>query len=388
MTQRKNPAVLAALPGALALATPGTAGALSLGEMVEGVFPTPGLAFAAGLAGGALVGGAVVGMVSLAHGRSRANAKGDAEPREDPGRTASGEPVRCPRHLRVEDASQPAPEQEPVRRGPAHAASDYEQIATNYVGRANFRERMAHRAAGVAATLRERMGASQMDGIPVIERADGSVGDVGTSWWDRAVGSAPAPSVSMGALATAAEAEAAAIPSDFSASDADRLAAAARRAEGIARRVALVDEGSYPERRTVDDLAAVDDDWAAALRSLDERIAEQAPAQDPLGFIDVAGGADTLDEPDGLEPDTSFIPFRTPAGHPEVVDTDSYVDYLIEDEFSKNSSTAARRSSRRFLRLLEGGTQASQPTSRHLADSAPRPSYEGKHFSTPEVAEA
>lgn len=387
MTQRRNPAVLAALPGALALATPDVAGALSLGEAVEGVFPTPGLAFAAGLAGGALVGGAVVGVASLVRGRSRAHVEGCAEAEDELDWTAPGEPVRRPRHLRVEDVSQPNPEQEPARRGPAHAASDYEQIATNYVGRASFRERMAHRAAGVAATLRERMGASQMDGVPVIERADGSVGDVGTAWWDRAVGSAPAPAVSMGALASAAEAEAATIPSDFSASDADRLAAAARRAEGIARRVALVDEGSYPEHRTVDDLAA-DDDWAAALRSLDERIAEQAPAQDPLGFIDVAGGADTLDEPDGLEPDTSFIPFRTPAGHPEVVDTDSYVDYLIEDEFSKNSSTAARRSSRRFLRLLEGGTQASQPTSRHLADSAPRPSYEGKHFSTPEAAEA
>lgn len=388
MTQRRNPAVLAALPGALALATPGVAGALSLGEAVEGVFPTPAIAFAAGLAGGALAGGVVVGVASFARGRSRARAEREAEPGDDLAQTAAGEPVRSPRHLSAGDVPQPAPEQGPVAHGPAHAASDYEQIATNYAARASFRERMAHRAAGVAATLRERMGASQMDGLPVIERADGSVGDVGTAWWDRAVGSAPAPAVSMGALASAAEAEAATIPSDFSATDADRLAAAARRAEGIARRVALVDEGPYPERRTVDDLAAVDDDWAAALRSLDERIAEQAPAQEPLGFIDVAGGAETLDEPDGLEPDTSFIPFKTPAGHPEVVDTDSYVDYLIEDEFSKNSSTAARRSSRRFLRILEGGTQASQPTSRHLADRAPRPSYEGKHFSVAEVVEA
>lgn len=87
-----------------------------------------------------------------------------------------------------------------------------------------------------------------------------------------------------------------------------------------------------------------------------------------------------------MEPQTAFIPFKTPGGHPEVVDTETYVDYLIEDEFSKNSSTVARRSSRRFLRLLEGGTQS---TSRHLADSsASRSLYVGKHFSLPHAAEA
>ena len=95
---------------------------------------------------------------------------------------------------------------------------------------------------------------------------------------------------------------------------------------------------------------------------------------------------DTLDEPDNMEPQTAFIPFKTPGGHPEVVDTETYVDYLIEDEFSKNSSTAARRSSRRFLRLLEGGTQ---PASRHLADTGvSRSTYVGKHFALPRAAEA
>ena len=68
------------------------------------------------------------------------------------------------------------------------------------------------------------------------------------------------------------------------------------------------------------------------------------------------------------------------------MDTETYVDYLIEDEFSKNSSTAARRSSRRFLRLLEGGTQ---PASRHLADTGvSRSTYVGKHFALPRAAEA
>ncbi|MBM6773978.1 hypothetical protein [Olsenella profusa] len=423
---RRNPAVVAGLAGTLALGAPRAAGALSLTEAIDGLLPTPTIAFSAGVIGGAVLTGAVIGTATLV---SRRRARRDAEassasslvPTPEAGGSASAEKdrdaesaspaergaaagsARRPRHLRTDvpddepeapraaapradaapaDADAPSA---PARPGARHAATDYEQIATNYVGCASFRERMAHRAAGVAATLRERMGASRMEGVPVIERADGSVGDVGTSWWELAVGSAPAPSVTMSDLASAAAS--AAIPSDFSVTDAERLAAAARRSADISRRVALVDEGAYPEHRTVDDLSA-DDDWAAALRSLDERIAEEGPTQDPIGFIDVAGGADTLDEPDGLEPDTSFIPFKTPAGHPEVVDTDSYVDYLIQDEFSKNSSTAARRSSRRFLRVLEGGTQATQGASRHLADAEPRTGHAAKHFPAPEAAEA
>ena len=222
-----------------------------------------------------------------------------------------------------------------------------------------------------------------MDGLPVIERADGSVGDVGTAWWTQAVG-AEAIIKDSGFATSASEADELAIPSDFSESDLQRLRKAELRAQSIAARVAYVDEGAYPERRTVEDLDH-GDDWASALRSLDEKIASSAPSQDPIGFIDSVGGEDTLDEPDNLEPQTAFIPFKVPGGHPNVVDTESYVDYLIEDEFSKNSSVSARRSSRRFLRVLEGGTQ---PASRHLADTVSAPSYVGKHFSMPEAAEA
>lgn len=376
MMQRRNPAVRAGLLGVSTLLVPVTARAASLAEAIDATFESPSLAFAAGVAGGVLATAFAATTFAVAHRASeRAERRGGSGPAGDP-----PAPAYRPRHLREQaepQDEQGGGDQEP--HGPSHAASSYEQIAENYARRASFRARMARRAEGVAATLRERMGASMMEGVPVIERADGSVGDVGTSWWTRAVG-ADAIIRDSGF----AEEGTVAIPSDFSATDEERLAAAARRAEGISRRVALVDEGAYPERRTVDDLD-VRDDWEAALRSLDEKIAAEAPVQTP--FLDSVGDADTLDEPDNLEPDTSFIPFKTPAGHPEVVDTDSYVDYLIEDEFSKNSSTAARRSSRRFLRVLEGGTQA---TSRHLADpSAPsRRGYVGRHFSGVEAAEA
>ena len=362
MVKRIHPVVVAGLFGAASLTLPGQASAASISESLDQALGSPALGFAVGMGVGVLLTAGVTTAVRLAR-----------RPR----------PKHAPRHLRSADArpvvAKPA---EKVDKAPSHAATNYEDIAENYVGRASFKERMARRAEGVAATLRERMGSNMMDGVPVIERADGSVGDVGTSWWRRAVGES---SLSLDA-GFATDPTAPAIPSDFSTSDRDRLVASAdRHGAGIARRVALVDEGAYPEHRTLDDISEIDE-WERALRSLDEKIASVAPAQDPIEFIDVVGGIESLDEPDNLEPDTAFIPFKTPGGHPEVVDTESYVDYLIEDEFSKNSSNAVRRSSRRFLRLLEGGTQ---PTSRHLADTSPsRRPYAGKHFSVPQAAEA
>ena len=385
MGERRNPAIVAGLLGAAGAFVPQTAQALSLKETLDGFFTSPTTAFAAGVVGGALLTGAIVGTASLISRRRRAVSELPDEP--DGPVDEGGEKYR-PRHMRAELSAEPESEDEPEAaptkeesHGPSHAASNYEQIAENYARKMTFRARMARRAEGVAATLRERMGASMMEGVPVIERADGSVGDVGTSWWQTAVGAA-AISANTGFVA---DTDSYAIPSDFSRSDSEILADRAKRSEGISRRVAQIDEGAYPERRSVKDIEETDE-WIRALRSMDEKIAEEAPQRDPIGFIDTVGGADTLDEPDNLELETSFIPFRTPAGHPEVVDTESYIDYLIEDEFSKNASTAVRRTSKRFLRLLEGGTSAS---SRHLAGTgATASTYVPKHFSEPLAAQA
>lgn len=381
MGQRRNPAIAAGLLGAATLAVPGTAHALSLREVVDGVFSSPETAFAVGLAGGALAMGVVIGTAALIS-RGRRTRRQAPEPPKGPSEEPEGEKGEYrPRHLRDEAPAEVSVHTGEKAAGPSHAAKNYEQIAENYARKMTFRARMARRAEGVAATLRERMDANMMDGVPIIARADGSVGDVGTTWWETAVGAGAIASNPGFMTGT----DSFAIPSDFSRSDSQLLVDAAERSEGIARRIAPIDEGAYPEKRSLKDLDDTDD-WLRALRSLDEKIAEQAPSRDEIGFIDTVGGIDTLDEPDNLELETSFIPFRTPAGHPEVVDTETYIDYLIEDEFSKNSSTAARRSSRRFLRVLEGGTQ---PASRHLADTvAGGTGYVGKHFSAPKAAEA
>jgi hypothetical protein len=92
--------------------------------------------------------------------------------------------------------------------------------------------------------------------------------------------------------------------------------------------------------------------------------------------MDAIGTIETIDEPDGLEGSTGFIPFKLHAGHPEVVDANSYVDYLIDDEFSRNPSKAARKSSRDFLTVIQGGSQKM----RQLPTKGERGTYRPKHF--------
>lgn len=404
MQVKRNPAVLAGLMGTVALAAPQTAHALSLQQASDFVLASPERAFALGVASGALAVGVACGAVCAVRARSRRNEEqvaagfapvtGTSEfPSTDLDEKFTADAPR-PRHMCVVQAA-PEPEaavsaaaQVPVV--PSHATDDYGQIAENYVNRITFRERMARRAEGVAAALSGRIGSGMMDGLPVIERADGSVGDVGTSWWTTEVGR---ERIDANTGFAADEVAQISIPSSFSA-DAARTALEAVREQqsrsraDIASRLAFIDEGVFPEHRSVAEAAT--DDWEQALRSMEENLAAdpETPNQDPIEFIDAVGNSETLDEPDNMEPDTSFIPFRTPAGHPEVVDTESYVDYLIEDEFGRNSSKAARRTSRRYLRILEGGTSATGTGMRHLSGSTNVRTRSGKHFAPVQAAEA
>lgn len=400
MQVKRNPAVLAGLMGMVALAAPQTAHALSLQEASDFALASPERAFALGVASGALAVGVACGALCAVRARSRRNeeqvAAGFAPvtgTSEFPSTDLDEKPAKDapkPRHMRVTETAPAPAAPAPAPAAPLHATDDYGQIAENYVNRITFRERMARRAEGVAAALSGRIGSGMMDGLPVIERADGSVGDVGTSWWTTEVGR---ERIDANTGFAADEVAQISIPSSFSA-DAARTALEAVREQqsrsraDIASRLAFIDEGVFPEHRSVAEAAA--DDWEQALRSMEENLAAdpETPNQDPIEFIDAVGNSETLDEPDNMEPDTSFIPFRTPAGHPEVVDTESYVDYLIEDEFGRNSSKAARRTSRRYLRILEGGTSATGTSMRHLSGSTNVRTRSGKHFAPVQAAEA
>lgn len=72
--------------------------------------------------------------------------------------------------------------------GPARELSDLEEAAERYVRGLELGRRIASKARGVASVLAERLETSHMDGIPVIERADGTVADLGEPWWNGAMG--------------------------------------------------------------------------------------------------------------------------------------------------------------------------------------------------------
>ena len=308
---------------------------------------------------------------------------------------------------------------------------DYADVAEDYVRKITLAERMAARAKGVASVLQERLGAAKMEGLPVIARADGSVGDVGEAWWDQAFGNevrpatasvagmesvnegladnsavlfcaqtpaaaaaakdlwvaqaaqvaarqqsaAPAQAAQSAAAASAQAAQPAA-PQSASAAAAPQTARPASVAveprldrETIATRLADPAEAFPAQGQRWSDQQQ--DLWAVALAALDERTNEDiamaaanaVPAPSPASFDE------ELDEVDHLEPDTIFMAFKPQAGRPDVTDTDSYVDMLVDQELARNESKSVRKLAhhgiRKRFKVIDGGT-ADIPA-RHLA---------------------
>lgn len=436
MTSRhSNPAIFAGLAGAAAWGAPTCAQALTvMGYEV----PTsdPGFTFVAGCVTGAIVAGC--GSLAISRAVAARTARAEVENAlrgshaQAPARQAQVQPQAAPAQrsataqaweqtgdIRVQA---PAPQRERVTNeqvsdsvqsaiddawsaweAGAHASHDYGDVAEGYVRTRTLAERMSARAKGVASVLSERLGASRMEGLPVIERADGSVGDVGESWWDEAMSATSHPratspiggeSVEEGlsgnsavlfTAQTAAEAQAARAVWQQAASEEPAPARPASAAQpqpaaaqqsataqppvaapqgaasvqqaadapsraSIAERLANPAE-AFPEKKSKY-TDAQRDTWAEALAALDERYEEQivmeAAAAPQLVVTTPVG--DELDEPEGLEPNTAFIPFKPQGGHPEVVDTDSYVDMLVDQELARNESPAVRRLARHKLR--------------------------------------
>ena len=438
-----NPAVYAGVAGALAWGTPACAQALTvLGQDLP--VENPGVAFMAGCAVGALVASGT----SLALTRRVASrvAREVAEERVPAWHTTEAAPVQADLSADTcENASESQVDEAPHAPCAAHAAhaaqtsgarqaalaqqtagvhqavsvhqknptgqvlssDDYADVAEAYVHSRTVAERMSSRAKGVAEVLSERLNASRMSGIPVIERADGSVGDVGEPWWDEAVAAhegvasgprpeaptpAPVPSSPESAAQSvapawvepqertyASAAPAAAGPTPAVASQATRVMPSR---DIISARIAspaldAAPGASVPANVTASSASTAgqrwdeehQDLWAVALEALDERYQEQigmGPDPDPEPvFSDDLGDGATLDEPDGLERSTKFMTFRPQAGHPEVTDADSYVNLLIRQEFAKSRSAhrLAGRSFREHLKVIDGGT-GEEPTSR------------------------
>ena len=287
----------------------------------------------------------------------------------------------------------------PVRakKAPAHSTNDYAQIAENYTKLLSWRERTVARAKGAAAVLLERLGQDPMDGLPIIERADGTVGDVGTAWWTKAVGEE-----SITRDFGIAEIGAEAIPEDFTNHAAD-----------ISSRISYVDQGVFPEKRTIDELEHADD-WTLALAAMDEHLARHNqqqmrkyhPVQLPLiGQAAAEAEVASSVELSGAKPAAShkvaadqMRPSREP-NYAGVVaqstamplvkatnDTSSHVQDIfdaVEREMAAELQAADERPTRELLRLIEGGTSKMKKiSSLDLGEktSADKASYKPRHF--------
>lgn len=401
MTSRRvNPAIYAGLAGACAWGVPTCAQALTvMGHEVPTTDPT--FTFAAGCVVGAVVAGGVSAIVShatasraareevvqamaAAHAPSRRASAGAVPVSEGSARPASAPRASATReweqtgNIRVQSISDASNAEEAIEdawsawEAGAKASNDYVDVAEGYVRTRTFAERMSARAKGVASVLSERLGSAKMEGLPVIERADGSVGDVGESWWDEAFGDdiRTVASASFGGQSvedtmadnsavlftaqTPAEAAAArAVWQTQQPAPAAQTTPAAQSATEAPTRSVRDElearlgnpEEAFPEKKRYTD--EQQDLWAVALAALDERYEEQVNMAAPAP---VPASVDLLDEPEGLEADTAFIPFRPQAGHPEVVDTDSYVDLLVDQELARNESASVRRLARHKIR--------------------------------------
>lgn len=413
-----NPAIYAGVAGALAWGTPVCAQALTvLGQDVP--LPSadnPATAFVAGCAVGALVASGtslVITRATSAHGATGERVSN--APQVEVSASAGDTHFSASTHggARALGARRDA-----TGHSAAPTADDYADVAEAYVRSRTVTERMRARAKGVASVLSERLAASRMDGIPVIERADGSVADMGESWWDEALASreeerpgaagartsevaesVAAPAWAQGQpqpqpvapswvepaergfsgpspMAGAAPANPAASPMAGVVAATTRHASQMPSRDLIAARVpSLSDDGPQGQRWDEEH----QDLWAVALEALDERYQEQidlGPEPDPEPvFSDDLGDERTLDEPDGLERSTKFMTFRPQAGHPEVTDSESYVNLLIRQEFAKSRSAhrLARKTFRKHLKVIDGGT-GEEPTAylgaRHLVAQA------------------
>lgn len=301
--------------------------------------------------------------------------------------------------------------------GNSNAGADYLDVAEEYVNRITLKDRMAQRAKGVAGVLSERLGASKMEGLPVIARADGSVGDVGESWWNDAMGE-DVRAVADGATGLRGVEESMLDNSAvlFTAQTREQAQAARDRwqAQAQATQAKRYSQQERPQRRPQarpaqpaqqtgevaytprTDRAAIagrladpkvvfpdqthhwsdeqQDLWNVALNALDERTKEQvAMAAANSSAVSFTTDFSTLDEPDHMEPATQFMSFKPQGGKPEVVDAESYVDMLLDQELAKSDSEAVRKLAQHdvheYFRVVDGGT----------ADIAPKPAPAPHH---------
>ncbi len=380
-------------------------------------------------------------------------------------------------HLNTESEKVHAYEDGDDKHVAKHSNDDVslEQLADNYVKKEHYKQNKNIRSKGVATILAERLGFTTedfMEGIPIIERADGTVGDVGTSWWEKAVEDKKA--------AEGGITEFFHINDDWSATsmlkDLEAELEASKKSEPVAHDLEeesliyatpepvstftghdvsngdmtsgfasendfvyqpeLIDtefENEYyvPEEdelfvssseqnfnhnsddidlsidldtspirsmtkseiwqmaidtlneKTPEESSSPKFEWNKALDAMDKNIEDDIVAhkiemeeeqdfdvENPIWFEDVIGHEESIDDPDGLEPQTDIIHFKAPYENPEVVDTNTYINYLINSERERFRSRCVKSKSRKHLRVIEGGTSEFKVIDKNYLDDA------------------
>ncbi|OFK24003.1 hypothetical protein [Olsenella sp. HMSC062G07] len=273
----------------------------------------------------------------------------------------------------------------PARDGAQHLSSDLEDFAEHYVSRITLAERLAAKARGVREVLAERLGGDRFEGLPIIERADGSVGDVGTSWWNDRLGDsvrlvggnvAQASScVSAGAPARRAGAAPAPGVTPGTARGARPTDARGRRwptprADAVTtqdRVLATDDDVDVPLAPTAG--AERDDDWNLALASMDEKISLYVPAEAPALVL-------SHDEtPAPVLADPAF-------------NARTYVDGIIKDEASRRARAYAQMDPTDSLHVLDSSLSLrSTDVIAGKANRRAQTEYQPRHMAKPALVE-
>ena len=278
-----------------------------------------------------------------------------------------------PRTLDTLSATKP-PEQVQVSKPITYGTNRHAQKPVEKQGiTARIRKQMSSRTKGVRSVLAERLGGDGLQGVPIIPRADGSVVDLEPSWFDQTL----AP-VLAGITGVNERISDTATRQQSTSESASVAAGESSRASYISHHVAEVNVGVFPERRSAEELEH-GDVWEQALAAMGESIDQpNAPT-----FKDVVGGPSTIDDPEGLEGPTGFIPVRSRAVRRDAVDTETYVNYLLRDELSQSDAEVLRQAPQAHLRVIEGGTGKLRV--RRLPTEGDAPTR-GRHFAAPHYA--
>lgn len=249
--------------------------------------------------------------------------------------------------------------------------------------RSTYAERQRNRRRGVRSLLTERLGSSMMDDIPVITRADGTVADIGTDWWDRTMGNTitrlsdvdDSKRLGMRPADETTDLEAAAV-----------LSQAVRREERsrmLADRLPNFDRPLYPETPQQPAAPATATPAAGVSPSSDEEEDEFEQAMRAMEDSMPNRGVTTADDVavTGVVPTVALDNFQSVgAAAPKPSEAElSHVDDLVQQEVQRNRKDLPRRR-RRSLRVVEGGGATERPASPDDTARMAHGSYRPKHM--------